>query len=374
MTPAAAPGLADPRRPVPVRPPGAARIPARFAGARPARRSGRRPLQPQLHARLHLFRRLGRRCAPGGAGRPRRARTRRRRPDAHPLPARAARAAALERPLEGPGAALQVQARCLVNAAGPWAARLPASARRAPARAAAPGQGQPHRGAAPVRARGRLPASAARRAHRVRAALRGRVHPGRHHRRRLPGELDHVAISAVETAYLCEPSTAAFQRQHRSGDVVWSYAGVRPLIGQEGPAPAPRTPAATTVSNSTKRRAAAVRLRRQDHHLPQAGRAGGRLDRPALGRPRARLDRTGLPARRRSVRQGPSGARRARIRRLAAHAPAAVFLAAAGAAGCAMRAPTARGWDTPCWRIAARGRTWATRSCRGCSRWRRTTW
>jgi glycerol-3-phosphate dehydrogenase len=48
------------------------------------------------------------------------------------------------------------------------------------------------------------------------------------------GDLDNVAIGEDETAYLCEAVNRAFVRPIGPGDVVWSYAGVRPLIGGEG--------------------------------------------------------------------------------------------------------------------------------------------
>lgn len=44
------------------------------------------------------------------------------------------------------------------------------------------------------------------------------------------GPLDHVTASAEEIAYLCEGANRFFARQITPDDVVWSYAGVRPLI------------------------------------------------------------------------------------------------------------------------------------------------
>jgi glycerol-3-phosphate dehydrogenase len=44
------------------------------------------------------------------------------------------------------------------------------------------------------------------------------------------GPLDHVTASAEEIAYLCEGANRFFERQITPADVVWSYAGVRPLI------------------------------------------------------------------------------------------------------------------------------------------------
>ncbi len=44
------------------------------------------------------------------------------------------------------------------------------------------------------------------------------------------GGLDHVAASAEEVAYLCEGANRYFARAIGPEDVVWSYAGVRPLV------------------------------------------------------------------------------------------------------------------------------------------------
>ena len=44
------------------------------------------------------------------------------------------------------------------------------------------------------------------------------------------GTLKHVVASDEEIAYLCEGANHYFARQISSADVVWSYAGVRPLI------------------------------------------------------------------------------------------------------------------------------------------------
>jgi glycerol-3-phosphate dehydrogenase len=44
------------------------------------------------------------------------------------------------------------------------------------------------------------------------------------------GGLDRIEASAEEIAYLCDGMNRYFQRQISPADVVWSYAGVRPLI------------------------------------------------------------------------------------------------------------------------------------------------
>jgi glycerol-3-phosphate dehydrogenase len=44
------------------------------------------------------------------------------------------------------------------------------------------------------------------------------------------GDLDNVTISADETAYLCQLVNRYFERQIAPHEVVWSFAGVRPLV------------------------------------------------------------------------------------------------------------------------------------------------
>ncbi|SCW57501.1 glycerol-3-phosphate dehydrogenase [Sphingobium faniae] len=44
------------------------------------------------------------------------------------------------------------------------------------------------------------------------------------------GALDQVTASAEEVAYLCEGANRYFDRRIAPADVVWSYAGVRPLV------------------------------------------------------------------------------------------------------------------------------------------------
>jgi glycerol-3-phosphate dehydrogenase len=47
------------------------------------------------------------------------------------------------------------------------------------------------------------------------------------------GDADKVAIGADEVAYLCELTNRYFQRPIAPADVVWSYSGVRPLVEDE---------------------------------------------------------------------------------------------------------------------------------------------
>jgi glycerol-3-phosphate dehydrogenase len=49
----------------------------------------------------------------------------------------------------------------------------------------------------------------------------------------LQGDPQRAHISEVETAYLCAQASRYFRRPVRSEDVVWSYAGVRPLLEDE---------------------------------------------------------------------------------------------------------------------------------------------
>jgi glycerol-3-phosphate dehydrogenase len=129
------------------------------------------------------------------------------------------------------GGHTQVAARCLVNAAGPWAARFLHAATNAPSRHAL-----------------RL----IKGSHIVVPRLFDHPnayifqHPDRRIVFAIPyereftligttdidyrGDLDQVAISAEETAYLCQLTNRYFTRQIAPHDVVWSYAGVRPLV------------------------------------------------------------------------------------------------------------------------------------------------
>jgi glycerol-3-phosphate dehydrogenase len=141
--------------------------------------------------------------------------------------------------LEGPNGALRVQARCLVNATGPWAARFL--------------QDMVGGGAAPTR-----PLRLVKGSHIVVPRLfeHGQAYilqqPDGRVVFALPyegvftlvgttdveytGDLDRVAIGAAETLYLCEAVNRCFARRIGPEDVVWSFAGVRPLVGGEGDA------------------------------------------------------------------------------------------------------------------------------------------
>ncbi|KFI08148.1 glycerol-3-phosphate dehydrogenase [Massilia sp. BSC265] len=129
---------------------------------------------------------------------------------------------------------IPVRARCLVNAAGPWAARV----------------AQVATGSAPKR-RLRL----VKGSHIVVPRLFDHKyayifqHPDGRIVFAMPyegaftligttdvafqGDPDGVAIAGAETAYLCELANRYFRRQIAPADVVWSYSGVRPLLEDE---------------------------------------------------------------------------------------------------------------------------------------------
>ncbi|WP_426114504.1 glycerol-3-phosphate dehydrogenase [Massilia sp. PWRC2] len=125
----------------------------------------------------------------------------------------------------------QVNARCLVDASGPWAGRLLAAGVVAAGAAVAP----------------RLVKGSHIVVPRLFDHPRGYIfqHPDGRIVFALPyeekftligttdvefaGALDDVAISAAETDYLCALANRYFRAQISAADVVWSFAGVRPL-------------------------------------------------------------------------------------------------------------------------------------------------
>jgi glycerol-3-phosphate dehydrogenase len=135
--------------------------------------------------------------------------------------------------LHGPGGNLHVHARCLVNAAGPWAGSFPQATGAGPAR----------------------PMRLVKGSHIVVPRLFDGDHayllqqPDGRIVFALPYEgsftligttdvdvdaqdLDSVAISPAETAYLCDAVNRCFERRIGPEEVVWTYAGVRPLIDE----------------------------------------------------------------------------------------------------------------------------------------------
>ncbi|MGJ9417653.1 glycerol-3-phosphate dehydrogenase [Massilia sp. CMS3.1] len=144
--------------------------------------------------------------------------------------------------LEGTGKRMHVNARCLVNAAGPWAARFLQGA---------------------TNAAGGRTLRLIKGSHIVVPRLFEHPHayifqhPDGRIVFALPyegaftlvgttdvdyrGELDKVAISLDETTYLCQLVNRYFRRHITPGDVLWSYAGVRPLVEDEAASAAAAT-------------------------------------------------------------------------------------------------------------------------------------
>jgi glycerol-3-phosphate dehydrogenase len=140
-----------------------------------------------------------------------------------------------EADLEGPGGTVHVHARCLVNAAGPWAGSFLQATGAGPARPlrlvkgshiVVPRLFDGDRAFLLQQPDGRivfaLPYEGA-------FTLVGTTDVDYDAQ-----DVDRVAISPAETAYLCEAVNRCFERRIGPDEVVWSYAGVRPLIGDDG--------------------------------------------------------------------------------------------------------------------------------------------
>ena len=137
--------------------------------------------------------------------------------------------------LHGPDGELRVHARCVVNATGPWAAGFPGMA------AGLPGTRSLRlvKGSHIV-----VPRLFAHDSAYILQQPDGRIvfaipYEGGYTMVGTTdvdyqGELDRVAIAAAETGYLCEAVNRVFTRQVGPHDVVWSFAGVRPLLGGAG--------------------------------------------------------------------------------------------------------------------------------------------
>ena len=194
-----------------------------------------RPLKPALHARLRVFRLLGRRCPPRRAQRPAMP------PNAAPTSARAPAAVARRARTATPGgstlrdaaigAQREIAARALVNAGGPWVGEVTAD-------------GRPSRRAGAIRLvkgshivvrrlfdhdRAYIFQNADGRIFFAHSLRRG-LHADRHHRRgfrrrsravRAIAGRDRTISARAVSEYFAQPVSAA--------DVVWTYAGVRPL-------------------------------------------------------------------------------------------------------------------------------------------------
>ena len=197
--------------------------------------------------------------------------------------------------------ATQVRARALVNAAGPWVSSfLSDGARRRLGQARAADQGLAHRGAPALPGRAPLHPAERRQADRVRDPVRGRVQPDRHHRRAFEGDPARPRSRRTRPSYLCRVVNRYFRREIAPADVVWSYAGVRPLYDDaSGNASAVTRDYVFDLDAGEGRAPLLSDLRRQDHDLPQARRARAGEAAAGAGLQRAALDRRRAPARRR---------------------------------------------------------------------------
>jgi glycerol-3-phosphate dehydrogenase len=149
--------------------------------------------------------------------------------------------------LAGPDGERLVQARCLVNAAGPWAARFLSHCVNDSAGDSAGDSGRLRRvkGSHIV-----LPRLFDHAQAYILQQPDGRIVFALPYEDQFTlvgttdveytGELgrERLAVDPAETAYLCEAVNRCFARRVGPGDVVWSYAGVRPLIGGDGDASA----------------------------------------------------------------------------------------------------------------------------------------
>ena len=202
---------------------------------RPDPRRGRQAAGAQpLHQGVRIFRLLRRRRAPRGAHRARCGRPRRRDPHPHPR----GRDPAGRRHLAGHRRGHHRAARARRSGPARWSMPAAPGSRtcwRSGAGVNAQGQsaagaGLPHRGAQALRPRPRLHVPEQRRPHRVRHSLSGRFHADRHHRSRLrrrprQGEGHRPRRSNISAT----PSANTWPSRSSPEDVVWTYAGVRPL-------------------------------------------------------------------------------------------------------------------------------------------------
>ncbi|KGF83051.1 glycerol-3-phosphate dehydrogenase [Massilia sp. JS1662] len=140
-----------------------------------------------------------------------------------------------EADLEGADGTVHVHARCLVNAAGPWAGSFLQAAGAGPARPLRLVKGSHI--VVPRLVDGDQAFLLQQPDGRIVFAL---PYEGAF---TLVGttdvdydaqDVDRVAISPAETAYLCDAVNRCFERRVTPDEVVWSYAGVRPLIGDHG--------------------------------------------------------------------------------------------------------------------------------------------
>ncbi len=140
------------------------------------------------------------------------------------------------------------------------------------------------------------------------------------------GDPGVVRIDADETMYLCNAINNYFARPITPADVLWSYSGVRPLLEEEGRA-ATEVTRDYVLDFDDARRAAGQRVRRQDHHTPQACRRSARLACAGAGQRSDCVDRGRAAAAGRRSGQ-PAAGRQHQLRPLSAQRRTALSVAA----------------------------------------------
>ena len=236
------------------------------------------------------------------------------------------------------GAHDEVAARAIVNAAGPWVKDVLDSVRPATGEGErAAREGQPHRGAARARRGARVHPAERRQPHRVRHSVPGALLADRHDRR--PGRrVSSIRRSPTTRSTTCSrsPTPTSSGRSSRA-DIVWTYSGVRPLYddGASDPSAVTRDYVlkvdALPATRRRRARAGAVDLRRQDHDVPQAGRARARRARAVLSGDEGPVDARRAAAGRRPAEPRPRRVGRASCRRRYPQLPPSLLRALARA-------------------------------------------
>ncbi len=126
------------------------------------------------------------------------------------------------------------------------------------------------------------------------------------------GAIGDAHADAGEIEYLCTQASRYFAQPVTPDRVVWTYSGVRPLIDDESGNPAAVTRDYRLELDAGGRRAAALGLGRQDHHLSQARRGSHRA---ARARARAKSSCAGRGPRARRFRAATCAPFSATVRR-----------------------------------------------------------
>ncbi len=261
-----------------------------------------------------------------------------------------------------------LRARALVNAAGPWVARVHDEAGADARQGARPSrQGQPHRRPARASAQARVHPAERRPAHRLRHSLSGRLLADRHDRHRGRG----VRASAHQRRGGRLPVRDRWRVSRASGHA----CGYRVDVQRRSPALRRRRVGPlrgharlrAQARGGARTGAAAVDLRRQDHDVPPPRRSGARRAGALLRRDASRMDTRRRAARRRHG----VGYRRLRSRALVALSRNA-GVAARGtrciATERARRAYSARRAAQPTWERISATRCTPPRSTIACAR------